>query len=79
MEVPVAASDEVGLPEIVRPQFGRLVAPGDPSALAGALTELLALTAAERAAMGRAGREFVAQHADLMTETARLSERLQAL
>lgn len=76
MEVPVVASDEVGLPEIVRPAFGRLVAPGDPAQLGVALGELLALSVAERAAMGRAGREHVVVHAELMRETRRLSALL---
>jgi glycosyltransferase involved in cell wall biosynthesis len=76
MEVPVVASDEVGLPEIVRPEFGRLVPPGDEAALAAALAELLALSAEERAAMGRAGRGFVKMHADSRRETEKLSELL---
>ncbi len=79
MEVPVVASDEVGLPEMVRPDFGRLVPPGDPAALAAALVELLDLDPSARAAMGRAGRAFVAEHANLHIETARLSDLLQAL
>ena len=76
MEVPVVASDELGLPEIVRPAFGRLVAPGDPGALAAALAELLALPPQERAAMGRAGRAHVLEHADVRAETAKLSRLL---
>src|SRR5690606_8713291 len=59
MGVPVVASDEVGLPEVVREEWGRLVPPGEPEALANALVELLALPAQRRAAMGLAGREFV--------------------
>jgi glycosyltransferase involved in cell wall biosynthesis len=78
MEVPVVASDEVGLPEIVRPEFGRLVPPGDEAALAAALAELLALPTAERAAMGRAGRAFVKEHADSRAEAAKLSGLLAA-
>jgi colanic acid/amylovoran biosynthesis glycosyltransferase len=76
MEVPVVASDAVGLPEIVRREFGRLVAPGDPGSLGGGLKEVLALSAGERAAMGRAGRAHVTAHADLLTETRRLSRWL---
>ncbi|MDP9383707.1 MAG: glycosyltransferase, partial [Actinomycetota bacterium] len=76
MEVPVVASDEAGLPEIVRPPFGRLVAPGDPAALAAALAEVLALAPEERAALGRAGRAHVLEHADVRAETARLSRLL---
>jgi glycosyltransferase involved in cell wall biosynthesis len=76
MEVPVVASDVAGLPELIRPEFGRLVAPGDPQALAAALNELLALTPEERAAMGRAGRTHVAAHANLEVETRKLSALL---
>ena len=74
MELPVVASDEVGLPEVVRPAWGRLVPPGDASALAAALAELLALTPGERAAMGAAGREFIGAERDLRRQTARLIE-----
>jgi glycosyltransferase involved in cell wall biosynthesis len=73
MEVPVVASDEVGLPEVVLPEWGRLVPPGDPDALAAAIDELLALPLAQRAAMGRAGRAFVVEHCNLSTETAKLA------
>jgi colanic acid/amylovoran biosynthesis glycosyltransferase len=73
MEVPVVASDEVGLPEVVRPQWGRLVPPGDPEALAAAIDELLSLPPEDRAAMGRAGRAFVAEHCNAATEAARLA------
>jgi colanic acid/amylovoran biosynthesis glycosyltransferase len=76
MEVPVVTSDAVGLPEFVRPEFGRLVPAGDEAALASALAELLALPVGERAAMGRAGREFVKSCADSRTEAAKLSELL---
>ncbi|HEX8648106.1 MAG TPA: glycosyltransferase [Thermoleophilaceae bacterium] len=79
MEVPVVASDEVGLPELIRPDFGRLVPPGDAAGLARALAELLALAPEERAAMGRAGRAFVTEHANVHRETARLSELLEGL
>jgi colanic acid/amylovoran biosynthesis glycosyltransferase len=73
MEVPVVASDDVGLPEIVLPAFGRLVAPGDPNALARALVEVLSLDETERARMGRAGRAHIRANAELRTETSKLS------
>lgn len=74
MEVPVVASDEVGLPELITPGWGRLVAPRDPEALAEALAELLSLPVDERAAMGRSGREWVLEHCDAARETAKLVE-----
>lgn len=73
MEVPVVATDEVGLPEVVRPGWGRLVPPSDAPALAAALGELLALPPAERAAMGRAGREHVLAACDVRAGAARLA------
>jgi colanic acid/amylovoran biosynthesis glycosyltransferase len=78
MELPVVASDEVGLPELVRPAFGRLVPPGDPAALAAAIEELLALPAEERAAMGRAGRAHVLEHCDVDRETAKLATLIES-
>ena len=75
MELPVVASDEVGLPEVVRPEWGRLVPPGDAPGLAAAIRELLEFPAERRAAMGRAGRAFVLEHCSLRGE----SERLAAL
>ena len=76
MEVPVVASDEVGLPEVVRPEWGRLVPPGDPKALADAIDALLALPAEQRVEMGRAGRAFVLEECSLERETSRLAEMI---
>jgi colanic acid/amylovoran biosynthesis glycosyltransferase len=73
MEVPVVASDEVGLPELVRPGWGRLVPPRDSRALARAIAELLALPESERAAMGRAGRAHVLEAASVHRETEKLA------
>jgi glycosyltransferase involved in cell wall biosynthesis len=72
MEVPVVASDEVGLPEVVRPEWGRLAPPRDTAALAAAIGEVLALPREERAAMGRAGRAFVVEAAGVDREADRL-------
>jgi glycosyltransferase involved in cell wall biosynthesis len=72
MEVPVVATQEVGLPEVVHDGWGRLVAPRDPRALAAAIGDLLALPPERRAAMGRAGREFVLAECNLTRETERL-------
>ena len=73
MEVPVVASDEVGLPEVVRPDWGRLVPPGDAAALAAALDEVLSLPVDDRLAMGRAGRAFVEDRCNVQVEAARLA------
>jgi glycosyltransferase involved in cell wall biosynthesis/GT2 family glycosyltransferase len=73
MEVPVVATDEVGLPELVRPEFGRLAPPANPAALAEALAGLLAIDPAERAAMGAIGRAWVAEHASANLETQKLA------
>ncbi len=72
MEVPVVATDEVGLPEIVDATCGRLVAPGDPRALAAALGDLLRAGPQERAALGQAGRARVLERCDVDAETRRL-------
>ena len=77
MEIPVIASDEVGLPEIVRPEFGTLVRPGDPAALAEAIERLLALPPSERAEMGRAGRAFVLEHCDVLAEARKLASLVE--
>lgn len=73
MEVPVVASDEVGLPELVADEWGRLVTPGDPHALARALDDVLNLPLQQRVAMGRAGRAHVLGACAIATETGRLS------
>ena len=73
MEVPVVASNEVGLPELVKPGWGTLVSPGDPIALADALEELLALPRDQRIAMGRRGREWVLKHCSVEREAERLA------
>jgi colanic acid/amylovoran biosynthesis glycosyltransferase len=73
MELPVVASDALGLPEVVCPEWGRLVPPGDARALAAAIGELLDLPAERRAEMGRTGRAFVIERCDVRRETARLA------
>ena len=78
MEVPVVATDEVGLPELVEDEWGRLVPPADPQALAAAIAELLALAPERRAAMGAAGRAHVLAHCDVGRETAKLAALIRA-
>jgi colanic acid/amylovoran biosynthesis glycosyltransferase len=77
MELCIVASDEVGLPELVQPPWGRLAPPHDPEALAAAITDVLSLGKAERADAGRAGRTFVVEHADVNSETLKLSDRIE--
>src|SRR5436305_7415542 len=74
MEVPVVASNEVALPEVVRQDWGRLVPPGNAQELAAAIAELLALPAEERTAMGRHGREFVLREYSIADESRKLAE-----
>ncbi len=64
MEVPVVASDLMGLPEVLGGPWGRLVPPGDAPALADALADLLDRPAADRAALGARARAFVAEERD---------------
>lgn len=78
LELPAVTTTEVGMPELVQPDRGVLVAPRDAEALAEALIDLHERPVAEREALGRAGRAFVAEHCDLRTETERL-HRLFAL
>jgi colanic acid/amylovoran biosynthesis glycosyltransferase len=78
MELPVVASYEVGLPEVVRSEWGRLVPPGDPRALADSIHELLSLPGERRAEMGRAGREFVLRECSLSGQTRRLAALIAA-
>jgi colanic acid/amylovoran biosynthesis glycosyltransferase len=79
MEVPVVTTDAVGLPEVVRPEWGTMVPPRDAAALARALSETLALPPDERAAMGAAGRRHVSEHCDLRRETAKLAARIDQI
>lgn len=78
MEVPVVASDQAGLPELVERGWGRLVPPADSPALAAAIGELLALPSGERRLMGRRGREHVVARCNIAAETAKLAELISA-
>lgn len=78
MGVPVVATDEVGLPEVVGEGWGRLVPPRDPSALAAAIGELMAMSPPERARMGEAGRDFVLGEFGVEDQTRRLLELIDS-
>jgi glycosyltransferase involved in cell wall biosynthesis len=73
LELLVVASDEVGLPECVKPPWGFLAPPGEAAALAGQLRAALALGLSARAAAGAAGRAWVVAHADVDAETAAMA------
>jgi colanic acid/amylovoran biosynthesis glycosyltransferase len=77
MEVPVVGSDEVGMPEMVHADWGRLVPPRDAGALAEAIRELLALPAQQRAEMGKRGREFVVRNFSVRGEAQKLHGLLE--
>jgi glycosyltransferase involved in cell wall biosynthesis len=72
LATPVVASDAVGNPEVVRPEHGTLYPAEDRTALQNALRFMLERS--DREAMGRAGRAFAEQHADIAKTTARLRE-----
>jgi colanic acid/amylovoran biosynthesis glycosyltransferase len=72
MEIPVVGSDEVGMAEMVRSGWGRLVPPRDTAALAEAIRELLDLPAEERAEMARRGREYVVRNFSVRGEAQKL-------
>jgi glycosyltransferase involved in cell wall biosynthesis len=79
MELCVVATDEVALPEIVRPPFGELVPPRDPAALADAIERMLALDLRARREAGASARRFVIEHADITKETEKLSGWIEAV
>ena len=79
MEVPVVASDLVGIPEVVREGWGRLVRAGDSGALGTALGEILSQPPSERREMGSRGRGFVVAERSQRDETARLAEMIRGL
>ena len=79
MQLPVVASAEVGLPEVVSHEWGRLVPPGDPEALADAIKTLLELSPAERELMGAKGRAFIERECSIDTATRKLVELIGPL
>ena len=79
MELLVVASDEVGLPECVRPPWGFLAPPGDATALAQALGAALELAPDTRRRAGAHAREWVMLHAGVDAETARMGTVIEQL
>lgn len=79
MGLPVVASDLMGLPEVAREPWGRLVRPGDEAGLADALADVLGRDLGEREAMGHAARAFVLAERDLRVRAGALADRLERL
>ncbi len=77
LELPVVGTREVGLPELIDTDRGRLVPPADPAALSLAMGELLGMSAGDRVALGRAGRAFIEAHCDQRRQAERLLELIE--
>jgi colanic acid/amylovoran biosynthesis glycosyltransferase len=67
LERPVVTTTVAGIPELVDEGCGRIVSPGDATALTQGLRDILRADAATLAEMGRVGRARVARHHDLAT------------
>ncbi|MCA1822694.1 MAG: glycosyltransferase family 4 protein [Mycobacteriales bacterium] len=76
--VPVVATHEVGIPEMVDTTTGRLVPPDDAPALAEAIAGLLDDPALAQS-LGAAGRQRVEERYDVEQQVSRLAARLDAL
>ncbi len=72
MELPVVGSALMGVKEMVTPESGRLVTPGDPAALAEALAWLATLHEPERRLMGQHGRAHLLRGFTLAAQVAQL-------
>ncbi|MDQ1402382.1 MAG: hypothetical protein QOG03_698 [Actinomycetota bacterium] len=73
MEIPCVVTDEVGNPEMVDAEVGRLVPTRDPAALADALLTVSRLPEAELLVMGRAARKRVEERFSLAQLAAELA------
>jgi len=78
MELPVVGTREVGLPEVIKEDWGRLVPPGNAAALAGAIDELLSLPPETRAQMGRRGRAWTLEQFDQLSQARKLLGLIRA-
>lgn len=79
MGLPVVASALMGLKETVDDASGRLVPPGDPDALAGALRWVAGLPEAQRRILGSAGRARVEAGFTLRLQAQRLAGAIRSL
>ncbi|MBX9748897.1 MAG: glycosyltransferase [Roseococcus sp.] len=79
MGLPVLASALMGIKEMVAPETGRLVPPGDVKALSAGLGWLGALSCDERWALGHAGRARVEAMFTLRAQAANLTRAIEGL
>ncbi|HZT66413.1 MAG TPA: glycosyltransferase [Acidimicrobiales bacterium] len=79
MELPVVASADFGIPEMVEPETGILVPRDDPDALSQAVARILDMTLAERHRMGRAGRAVVIERFNERAGAVELARRYAAI
>jgi len=74
MQVPVVATREVAIPEMVKDGAGILAPPHDAQALAEALKKIHELTTEERERMGAIGREIIEREFSISDQTSRLAK-----
>lgn len=79
MELPVVATDDFGIPEMVAADAGRLFRRDDVDDLTAALRSVITASPDERAEMGRAGRRSVIERFDERVGTIALAARLRAV
>ncbi|MNX29123.1 putative glycosyl transferase [compost metagenome] len=75
---PIIHSVEAGNDPVAESACGLSVPPEDPEAIASAITRLMAIDPAERAAMGASGRAFVKAHHDYRVLAQRFLEVMEA-
>lgn len=78
MELPVVATDDFGIPEMVTADAGCLFRRDDVEDLTAALRSILTASPEARAEMGRAGRRSVIERFDERAGTVALASRLRA-
>ena len=79
MGLPVVASALMGMKEMVTPECGKQVPPGDAAALAAAMVWLAGLDEATRTRMGAAGRAHVERNYTLAGQAATMTAAINAM
>ncbi len=78
MGLPVVASRQMGIKEMVSPETGFFAEPADPATLAQAIERLYRLSPAQRAEMGRRARQRVIESFSLDASSRALSQFVEA-